>query len=107
MPATKMPKASADLKCSQVKLLLRVEENGIARQSHEKGKGEEKESRDMVVLAFSWAEGLHHVKATFQNTANIKRSSVYESRKPTVLLHLLVTSLTLTPIVIAATEFKW
>lgn len=39
-----MPKASADLKCSQVKLLLSVEENGIACQ--EKGKGEEKESRD-------------------------------------------------------------
>lgn len=33
--------------------MLRVEENGIARQSHEKGKGEEKESRDMVVFAFS------------------------------------------------------
>lgn len=52
-------------------------------------------------------EGLHHVKATFQNTANIKRFSVYASRKSTVLLHLLVTSLTLTPIVIVATEFKW
>lgn len=79
-----MPKASTDLKCSQVKVLLRVEENGIVWQSHEKGKGEEKESRDMVVFAFSWAEGLHHVKATFPNTANIKSFSVYVSRKATV-----------------------
>lgn len=43
-----MPKASVDLKCSQVRFLLGVHENGIACQSREKGKGVEKESRDIV-----------------------------------------------------------
>lgn len=48
-----MPKASGDVKCSQVRLLLGVQENGIACQSREKRKGVEKESTDMVTFLHS------------------------------------------------------
>lgn len=48
-----MLKVSVNLKCSQVSLLLGVQENGIACQSWEKGKGVEKGSRDMVAFLHS------------------------------------------------------
>lgn len=88
MPAAKMPPAFAHLKCSQVELLLGVQERlhyflCVLTQFSVWENCVLKKSWDMVVFTFSRQEGLYHVKPTFKNTPNIKGSLfIHEETQP-------------------------